>query len=130
MAKKILYYEMAFNSPVKGKMGVPLTSMLSEDHSLPVILDWIRSFRHAEKLRFGHSRIVPFPKKNISDQSMVLIMATYGLSLGILYLSILREFNDESLQDFLKRWCKIVTGVADYEDFQKLKLHLSFYEIC
>jgi hypothetical protein len=47
--KQFLYYELALCHPVQGKMGIPITSMVTEDQSLPVVLDWIRNFRHAEK---------------------------------------------------------------------------------
>ena len=46
--KQMLYYELAIRHPVKGKMGIPVTSMVSSDQSLPIISDWIKSFRHAD----------------------------------------------------------------------------------
>ena len=58
-------------------MGVPLTAMLTTDQSVSTILDWIRCFRHAEKMRFGHNEnnLATFPKLINNDQAMVFIQA-------------------------------------------------------
>ena len=53
--KRFLYYELAKRNIIKGKMGVPLTAMLTIDQSVSTSLDWIRCFRHAKKMRFGHN---------------------------------------------------------------------------
>ena len=110
--KQFLYYELATKHPVKGKMGIPLTSMISEDQSLPFIYDWLHSFRHAVKKRFGHSRSVLFPKMIISDQAMVLILAA------------MKEFNGENMELFLKRAWNIVNGKFQFSDTQKTLIHL------
>ena len=110
--KQFLYYELAAKHPVKGKMGIPLTSMVSEDQSLPVIYDWLHSFRHAVKKRFGHSRSVLFPKMIISDQAMVFILAA------------MKEFNGENMEFFLKRAWNIVNGRFQFSDTQKTLIHL------
>ena len=60
--KQFLYYDLALKHPVKGKMGIPLTSMISADQSLPIISVWLRSLRHTVKKRFGHSRSILLPK--------------------------------------------------------------------
>ena len=63
--KQFLYYELAIRNPIKGKMGIPLTAMLTSDQSLSTVLDWIRCFRQAEKQRYGHNntKIVKFPTR-------------------------------------------------------------------
>jgi len=48
--------------------------------------------------KIGYKRFVKYPKLIISDQSMVLLLAT------------LKEWNGESLDDFLLRAYMIVTG--------------------
>lgn len=40
--KQFIYYELAVNNPVKGRMGIQVTSMISENQSLPIVLDWIQ----------------------------------------------------------------------------------------
>lgn len=51
--KRFLYYELALRHPVKGKMGIPVSSMVTDDQSLPTIQNWIARFRHDEKKLFG-----------------------------------------------------------------------------
>lgn len=88
--KQYLYYELAIQHPVRGKMGLPLTAMITEDQSLPCVQDWIARFRHAEKKLFGHNNSSR-PQIIISDDSWVFIIAA------------LKEFNTETLQEFLER---------------------------
>ena len=112
--KQFLYYELAIRNPVKGKMGIPLTAMLTTDQTLATILDWIRCFRQAEKQKFGHNniKIVNFPKLIISDQAMVFILAA------------LKEFNGETLDNFLCRAWSIILGKADSAECSKTLVHL------
>ena len=109
--KQLLYYELALKHPVKGKMGIPVTSMLSSDQSLPTICDWIRNFRHGEKKIFGFSQIT-IPKMIISDQSMVFILAA------------LQEFNSEDMGTFLARCWKLANGTASADESKKTLVHL------
>ena len=46
---RFLYYELALRHPVKGKMGIPVSAMLTDDQSLPSVQDWIARFRHDER---------------------------------------------------------------------------------
>lgn len=110
--KRFLYYELAIAHPIEGKMGIPISSMLSENQSITSVLDWLRSFRHAEKAMFGYNNTVNYPKIIISDQSMVFI------------LSALKEFNNEDLSDFLKRSYNIAKGRASCIDCKKTIVHL------
>ena len=103
---------IGFKHPVKGKMGIPVSSILSEDQSLPVIYDWLNSNRHAVKKKFGHSRSVHFPKIIISDQAMVFILAA------------LKEFNGETMELFLKRAWEIVNGNNLHKETKKTLVHL------
>ena len=72
------------------RMRIPVSAMLTDDQSLPSVQDWIARFRHDEKKLFGHSNICQ-PKLIISYESWVFIIAA------------LKEFNTESLKDFLQR---------------------------
>ncbi|WAR21976.1 LOW QUALITY PROTEIN: hypothetical protein MAR_015950 [Mya arenaria] len=105
--KRFLYYELAIASPVKGRMGIPITSMISERQSLPVVLDWLREFRYGEKALFGYSRLIQYPRMIVSDQSMVFILAA------------LTEFNSESIKTYLQRAFNIISGKATISDVNK-----------
>ncbi|MES9901378.1 MAG: hypothetical protein ABW168_01695, partial [Sedimenticola sp.] len=110
--KQFLYYELAIRHPVKGKMGIPVTAMLSVDQSLSIVLDWICSFRQAEKRLFGHNKNkLVIPKMIISDQAMVFLLAA------------LKEFNGESLETFLSRAWQICEGTATVIDAKKTLVH-------
>lgn len=109
--KRYLYYELAIKNPVNGKMGIPLTSMISDNQSLPIILDWLTSFQHAEKKRFGHNNIAQ-PKLIVSDEAWVFM------------ISALRVFNTESLQDFLERSWQSFIGKIPETNLKKTIVHL------
>ena len=106
--KQFLYNELALKHPVKGKMGIHLTSMISADQSLPIMSDWLRTFRHAVKKRFEHSKSVLIPKMIISDQAMIFTLVA------------LKEFNPS----FLTRAWNIVNGRFQASDIQKTLIHL------
>lgn len=59
--KRFLYYERALRHPVKGKMGIPVSPIVTDDQSLPTIQNWIARFRHDEKKLFG-LEMFPNPK--------------------------------------------------------------------
>ena len=42
--KHILYHELAVHYPVRGKIDTPQTAMLTTDHRLATVLDWITCF--------------------------------------------------------------------------------------
>ena len=108
--KKYLYYELTIQNPTDHKMGIPIAGMVSEDHSLPTVLDWIECFRQGEKKLFGYSNICQ-PKSITSDQSWVFI------------LSALKVFNNEDLSEYLIRLWKQLGTVSDTSD-KKTAVHL------
>jgi hypothetical protein len=71
--KKFLYYELAMQNPDSGKMAIPLSGMISDDQSLKTLLDWMTSFRDAEKKQFGYENLVK-PKLIVSDQAWVFVL--------------------------------------------------------
>ena len=81
--RQFLYYELIVSNPDKKSMGIPVAAMLSEDQSLPTILDWMQCFRQSEKKLYGFSKTVQ-PKSITSNQSWVFILAA------------LKMFNDET----------------------------------
>lgn len=109
--KRFLYYELALRHPVKGKMGIPVSSMVTDDQSLPSILNWIARFRHDEKKLFGHGNVSQ-PKMIISDESWVFIIAA------------LKEFNTETLAEFLNRAWRIANEHEPKERKDKTIVHL------
>lgn len=109
--KRFLYYELALRHPVKGKMGIPVSSMVTDDQSLPTIQNWIARFRHDEKKLFGHGNVAQ-PKMIISNVFWVFIIAA------------LKEFNTENLTEFLLRAWKIVQGNEPKERKDKTIVHL------
>jgi hypothetical protein len=111
--KRFLYYEMALRNPRKGVMGVPVTAMISDNQTLPIVTDWIESFRHAEKKLLGHSNVCQ-PKMITSDESMVFIIAA------------LKCFNLETLTDYLQRCWNIFKGTAMASDV----LHKTIVHLC
>ena len=88
--KQFLYYELTIASPDVDSMGIPVSAMISNDQSLPGILDWMERFRQAEKKQFGFHNLT-CPTSITSDQSWIFIIAA------------LKIFNEESLAQYLKR---------------------------
>ena len=83
--KIFLYYELAIANPVKGRMGIPINSTVSERQSLPVVL--VQICRNI----FGYSRIIQHPRMIVSDNSMFFMLAA------------LTEFNSETIHTYLER---------------------------
>ena len=52
-------------------MGIPVTTVVSSDQSLPIISDWPKSSRHGKKKQIGYNK-VGSPKLIICDQAKVL----------------------------------------------------------
>ena len=109
--KHMLYYELAIRHPVKSKMGIPVTLMITSDQSLPVICDWIKSFRHAEKKMSCFTKEMT-PKLIIIDQAMVFILAA------------LHECNGENMGMFLDRALATVNRGSSVYDSAKILVHL------
>lgn len=113
-SKRILYYELSLNNPVKGGPSLPVASMLTEDHAVPNIKYFLEKFNHAEKVIYGY-RTVSKPSVINCDFSMAMI------------ISIIESFNKISFDSFLN-WCfKIVSGEATPED---LKCSFTIVHIC
>ena len=71
---------------------------------------FLHSFRGAEGLRFGSSNLTQ-PVRLIIDRSMVIL------------ISFLQVYNLETIQDYLLRAFRIVTGAANSKDIDKVLPH-------
>lgn len=92
--KRLLYYEQALRHPVKGKMGIQVSAMLTVHLLLRIGKLALDIF---EKKLFGYSNTCQ-PKLFISDELWVFIIAA------------LKEFNTETLKGFLLRTWNIALG--------------------
>ena len=109
--KKFLYYELAMENPENGKMAIPLSGMISDDQSLKTLLDWMTSFRDAEKKHFGYKNLVQ-PKLIVSDQAWVFILC--GLKI----------FNNENFNQYLERMWAAVNSESQSSTKKYTTIHL------
>ena len=106
----VYYYAIVIKHPVDGKAPIPVAELITNDHTVLSLSYFMETFRRAEGLVFGFSSITN-PLQFIIDRSMVLL------------LSILHVYNSESLQDYLERTFRIVTGSGTVKDFGKVSPH-------
>jgi hypothetical protein len=106
----VYYYSIVIKHPVDGKAPIPVAELITNDHTVLSLCYFMETFRRAEGLVFGLSAITN-PLQFIIDRSMVLL------------LSILHVYNSESLQDYLERTFRIVTGSGTVNDFRKVSPH-------
>ena len=106
----VYYYSIVIKHPVDGKAPIPVAELITNDHTVLSLCYFMETFRRAEGLVFGFSAITN-PLQFIIDRSMVLL------------LSILHVYNSESLQDYLERTFRIVTGSGTVNDFRKVSPH-------
>ena len=104
------YYAIVIKHPVEGKAPIPVAELITSDHTVLSLCYFMETFRRAEGLIFGFSSIT-YPLQFIIDRSMVFL------------LSILHVYNSESLQDYLERTFRIVTGSGTVKDFRKVSPH-------
>ena len=104
------YYAIVIKHPVEGKAPIPVAELITSDHTVLSLCYFMETFRRTEGLIFGFSSIT-YPLQFIIDHSMVLL------------LSILHVYNSESLQDYLERTFRIVTGSGTVKDFRKVSPH-------
>ena len=109
---RMLYYEMAMAHPKKPNMSLPVAMMVSEKQSEPYVSHFLRQFRHGEKSLKGHSGLKQ-PMQINTDWSWVMIN------------SVLNIFNHDTLQEYLSRCWKILSGQGNEDDFlSKTILHV------
>ena len=109
--KQFLYYELTVANPVAKEMGIPVSAMVSNDQSLPTVLDWLECFRQAEKKHFGFCNLT-CPMSITSDQSWVFIIAS------------LKVFNDETVTQYLCRMWQHCKETSARKVQRKTTVHL------
>ncbi|XP_035680562.1 uncharacterized protein LOC118418662 [Branchiostoma floridae] len=98
-------YELVVRYPKKGRMPMPCATLVTNNHSVPHITFFLQSFRYAESKVYHHNTKVN-PRLIMADRRMALI------------ISPLNVYCTETLQRFLDRCYRIVTGVAKAEDIE------------
>ena len=108
--KKLLYYELTARHPKSNKISTPLSIMVSDTHTQPVVTNWLATFRHHEKMIYGSNNLCR-PVQFNSDRALVLILASLDV------------INKESLLDYFKRAWRITHGQATLEELMKMNFH-------
>ena len=87
--KRILYYEISIRNPSGTGCSIPVAAMLSSDHTISTISNFVQTFRDAEKRIFGfRSYVIPVIVK--IDFSMALIS------------SVLMVYNRQDMHEYLQ----------------------------
>ena len=107
--KKLLYYEISFPNPSKGGSTIPIAGMLTSDQSEPRILNFIRTFQYAER---------QVRKTNVQP---VLFNTDWGLAI---LCGLMKQFNRETMKEYISRCWRIVSGKAEEKDLQKTVFHI------
>ena len=109
--KRILNYFLLVDHPVASEPPLMVAEMVSNDHSMTSLQYFISRFRYAEAMLFGHKN-VSMPRVMESDFSLVFILAA------------LKEFNGESLPDFLERAWRIANKTHSEKDVKLVGVHV------
>ena len=107
---KILLYQLSVRHPYGKAPPMPVAEYLTSSHSMTSIQSFLAKFREMERsIKSGKNAC---PKLFVTDQSLAIILA------------ILKEFCNESLEDYMERTYRIATNSASEEDLAKSLLHL------
>ena len=109
--RRILNYFILVDHPAKSEPPLMVAEMISNDHSMSSLQYFLSRFRHSEAMLFGH-RNVAMPRVMESDFSLVFILAA------------LKEFNGESLSDFLERAWRISTQTNSEKDIKNIAVQI------
>ena len=104
--KRVLYYEISCRHPIEGQPTIPVSSMISSSHAEKDVRHWFHSFRFAEQSIYGHNGS-SYPGLVLIDRSAVFLKV------------LLKEYNAETVSEFLDRCFDVVSGDATIEHFQK-----------
>ncbi len=107
---RLLYYAMILRSPYPKNTPIPIVEYISSRHTAESIGLMIRKLKEKEKETFGCKEVTP--ALIMSDFSMAIIIAS------------LREFNNESPEEFLERGYRIITGIATENEAIKTIHHV------
>ena len=109
--KRILNYFLLVDHPVAYEPPLMVAKMVSNDHSMTSLQYFSSRFSYAEAMLFGHKN-VSMPRVIESDFSLVFILAA------------LKEFNGESLPDFLERAWRIANKTHSEKDVKLVGVHV------
>ena len=104
----VYYYAIVLKHPTKDKPPIAVAELITSDHTVLSISYFLESFRRAERILFSQPSK---PQQIIIDRSHVLL------------LSFLHVYNAETLQEYLLRAFRIVTGTAKPQDAGKKSPH-------
>ena len=100
--KRVLYYALVIRHPVEGEPSLPVAEMVTSDQSAGNIRAFIERFQRDEsRLYSGH---MSMPRQINTDYSRAILLA------------MLKEFNNETMVDFLARAVRIVTRSGSKTD--------------
>ncbi|CAF3710828.1 unnamed protein product [Didymodactylos carnosus] len=111
--KTILYYELTMtqSNVVEENSLIPITFMISESHTLKMVVNWMNWLKEHYKKTFEGKQF-PKPEFVLSDRAQVFLQAS------------LEVFNNsESYEMFLDRAYRIVTGQPHTNDLQQTNIH-------
>lgn len=102
---RLLYYAMVIRNPYPQNPPIPISEYISSRHTAESIGIMIRKLREKEKEIFGSKQVTP-----------ALVMSDFGMAI---ILASLREFNNETSDEFLERTFEIVMGNATESEAAK-----------
>ena len=103
----ILYYALVLSHSVQKQPPVAVGELISSEHSVLAICHYLEALRRAEGLLYGFSNLVK-PRAVVIDRSLVLL------------ISFLHVYNLETIQAYLHRCFRVVTGCGSHEDYEQL----------
>ena len=111
---KILLYSLVMRHPYGSCHAIPAAEYISSSHSVSSIRMFLVKFRELEKIVTGKNAT---PRLLMMDHSWALILAC------------LREFCNESLEEYLNRTHRIMTGTATQRDLLLTLIHICYSHI-
>ena len=99
----LLYYSMVISHPLPKNPPVAVAELISSEHSVLAISHFLDAIRRAEGVLYGSGNLVK-PRVIVIDRSIVLLM------------SFLKVFNLETIESYLHRCFRVVTGCSVTED--------------
>jgi hypothetical protein len=86
--KRVLYYALVIRHPVEGEPSLPVAEMVTSDQSAGNIRAFIERFRRDESRLYNDH--MSMPRQVNTDYSRAILLA------------VLKEFNNETMVDFLQ----------------------------
>ena len=106
----VYYYAVVLKHPNEGKSPLAVAELITEDHTVLSVSFFLQSLRRAESQLYNSSNLT-IPLQVIIDRSQVLL------------ISFLNVYNMESIEEYLHRTFRIVSGCGKPKDFLKISPH-------